>query len=34
MMQLGDFFQEHLTEAKIDQLITDCKEGKITLHDK
>ncbi len=34
MLQLGDFFQEHLTEAKIDQLITDCKEGKITLHDK
>ena len=34
MMQLGDFFQEHLTEAKIDQLITDCKDGKITLHDK
>ena len=34
MMQLGDFFQEHLTEGKIDQLITDCKEGKITLHDK
>ena len=34
MMQLGDFYQEHLTEAKIDQLITDCKDGKITLHDK
>jgi NADH-quinone oxidoreductase subunit E len=34
MMQLGDFFQEHLTEAKIDKLITDCKDGKITLHDK
>ena len=34
MMQLGDFYQEHLTEAKIDQLIDDCKEGKITLHDK
>ena len=34
MMQLGDFYQEHLTEAKIDQLIADCKDGKITLHDK
>ena len=34
MMQLGDFFQEHLTKEKIDQLITDCKDGKITLHDK
>jgi NADH-quinone oxidoreductase subunit E len=34
MMQLGDFYQEHLTEAKIDQLITDCKDNKIILHDK
>lgn len=34
MMQLGDFYQEHLTEAKIDQLVSDCKEGKIVLHDK
>ena len=34
MMQLGDFFQEHLTKEKIDQLITDCKDGKITLYDK
>ena len=34
MMQLGDFFQEHLNEEKIDQLIADCKDGKITLHDK
>jgi NADH-quinone oxidoreductase subunit E len=34
MMQLGDFYQENLNEEKIDQLITDCKEGKITLHDK
>ena len=34
MMQLGDFYQEHLTKEKIDQLISDCKEGKITLHDK
>lgn len=34
MMQLGDFYQEFLTKEKIDQLIEDCKEGKITLHDK
>jgi NADH-quinone oxidoreductase subunit E len=34
MMQLGDFYQEHLTKEKIDQLVTDCKDGKITLHDK
>ncbi len=33
MMQLGDFYQENLTEAKIDQLVADCKEGKIVLHD-
>ena len=34
MMQLGDFYQEHLTKEKIDQLVSDCKDGKITLHDK
>lgn len=34
MMQLGDFYQEHLTPAKIDQLIDDCRDHKITLHDK
>ena len=34
MMQLGDFYQENLTEAKIDQLIADCKDNKIILHDK
>jgi len=34
MMQLGDFYHEHLTEDKVDQLIADCKEGKINLHDK
>jgi len=34
MLQLGDFYQEHLNEEKIDQLIADCKAGKITLHDK
>ncbi len=34
MMQLGDFYHEHLNEEKVDQLIADCKEGKINLHDK
>jgi NADH-quinone oxidoreductase subunit E len=34
MLQLGDFYKENLTPAKIDQLITDCKENKIILHDK
>lgn len=32
MMQLGDEFKEHLTKEKIDQLIQDCKNGKINLH--
>jgi NADH-quinone oxidoreductase subunit E len=34
MMQLGDFYKEHLNEEKIDQLIADCKNNKIVLHDK
>jgi NADH-quinone oxidoreductase subunit E len=34
MMQLGDFYKEHLNEIKIDQLIADCKNDKIILHDK
>lgn len=34
MMQLGDFYKEHLTPEKIDQIIADCKAGEITLHDK
>lgn len=32
MMQLGDTFKEHLTKEKIDQIIDDCKAGKVTLH--
>lgn len=32
MLQLGDFYQENLTKEKIDQLIDDCKDGKISLH--
>lgn len=34
MMQLGDFYKEHLTKEKIDQIIEDCKAGKVILHDK
>jgi len=34
MMQLGDFYKEHLNEEKIDRLIADCKDNKIVLHDK
>lgn len=34
MMQLGDFFQENLTKEKIDKLIADCRDNKVTLHDK
>lgn len=34
MLQLGDFYYEHMTPAKIDALIEDCKQGKVTLHSK
>ncbi|WP_418264642.1 NADH-quinone oxidoreductase subunit NuoE [Flavobacterium faecale] len=34
MMQLGDFYKENLTKEKIDQIIDDCRENKIILHDK
>jgi len=29
LMQVGEFFHEHLTEAKIDRFIEDCRTGKI-----
>lgn len=29
MMQVGEFFHEHLDEAKMDQFLEDCKAGKI-----
>lgn len=32
MLQLGDFYHEHMTPEKIDALIEDCKQEKITLH--
>lgn len=31
MLQLGDFYHEHLTEEKFDTLVEDCKQGKIKL---
>lgn len=31
MLQLGDNYHEHLTKEKIDKLIADCKEGKVSL---
>lgn len=34
MLQLGDFYHENLSKEKFDQLVEDCKAGKITLHDK
>ena len=34
MMQIGDFYKEHLTKEKVDAIIADCREGKINLHDK
>ncbi len=34
MLQLGDFYHEKLSKETFDQLIEDCKAGKITLHDK
>lgn len=32
MLQLGDYYHEHMTEEKIDALIEDCKQGKVKLH--
>lgn len=29
MMQVGEFYHEHLTETKMDQFIEDCRAGKI-----
>jgi NADH-quinone oxidoreductase subunit E len=33
MMQLGDFLQRASYKRKIDQLIIDCKDGKVILQD-
>lgn|SRR5690606_30353426 len=32
MMQVGDYYHEHLTKEKIDQIIEDCRQDKIKLH--
>jgi NADH-quinone oxidoreductase subunit E len=32
MLQLGDYYKEHLDKAKVDALIEDCRAGKIDLH--
>lgn len=32
MLQIGDFYHEKLDKEKIDQLIADCKNNKISLH--
>ena len=34
MLQLGDYYHEFLTKEKMDQLIEDCKAGKIELLSK
>lgn len=30
MMQVGEFYHEHLTEAKMDQFIDDCRAGRVS----
>jgi NADH-quinone oxidoreductase subunit E len=32
MLQLGDYYKEHLTKEKVDALIDDCRAGKVDLH--
>ncbi|WP_159802398.1 NAD(P)H-dependent oxidoreductase subunit E [Flavobacterium sp. MK4S-17] len=32
MLQIGDYYRENLTKEKIDQLIEDCRAGKVQLH--
>ena len=32
MMQVGDYYKEHLTKEKVDALIEECKAGKVDLH--
>jgi NADH-quinone oxidoreductase subunit E len=34
MLQLGDYYHEFLTQERIDQLIEDCKAGKVELLSK
>jgi NADH-quinone oxidoreductase subunit E len=32
MMQLGDYYKEHLTKEKVDQIIEECRNGNVNLH--
>lgn len=32
MLQLGDFYHEHMTPEKIDELIENCKQGKVEFY--
>lgn len=32
MMQLGDYYKEHLTKEKVDALIDECRNGQVNLH--
>jgi len=32
MLQLGDYYKEHLTKEKVDALIDECKNGQVNLH--
>jgi len=32
MLQIGDYYREHLTKEKMDALIEDCRAGKVDLH--
>lgn len=32
MMQLGDYYKEHLTKDKIDSIIDECRDNKVNLH--
>ncbi|QYJ69250.1 NADH-quinone oxidoreductase subunit NuoE family protein [Flavobacterium litorale] len=34
MLQIGDYYREHLTKEKMDELIEECKAGKIDLHNQ
>ncbi|MBQ0117195.1 MAG: NAD(P)H-dependent oxidoreductase subunit E [Flavobacterium sp.] len=34
MMQVGDYYHEHLTPEKVDQIIADARAGNIKIHDK
>ena len=32
MLQVGDYYKEHLTKEKVNTLIDDCRAGKVELH--